>query len=191
MNRWMLCVAAAMLTLATTTTTSCGPEDDPEPEELTCEYLEDEDNCWAVAAAALKDCLPEGQTEAVLAADRESCEFSDGTRIVFEDALPMDTIDLERFAFTIMKNGAPCGGFVDTFENKMELTGGGETVTSQLRGDFELICGDGQEYETEFETLFDCEYGSQPTDGFSVEPELVTFMILSVNTPGELFRCVP
>ena len=36
-----------------------------------------------------------------------------------------------------------------------------------------------------------CGGGSQPTDGFEVTADLVYFMIISVSTPGELFRCTP
>jgi hypothetical protein len=37
--------------------------------------------------------------------------------------------------------------------------------------------------------LFTCQPSYPPTDGFGVEPDLVTFTVVSVNTPGELFRC--
>ena len=164
---------------------------DPEPEELTCDLLEDESNCWAQAAADMRGCLPAGETEAILAADRASCAFADGTRIVFDESLPLDSFDLEHLAFTIQKNGTTCASFEDTFANRMELSAGGATVVSQLRSSFELDCGGGEVYETEFETLFDCAPGAAPTDGFSVEAELVTFLISAVSTPGEMFRCVP
>jgi hypothetical protein len=59
--------------------------------QLTCEYLADPENCWAQAAAAAKACLPEDSQTGVLAADRASCNFTDGTRIVFDDALPTDS----------------------------------------------------------------------------------------------------
>jgi hypothetical protein len=36
---------------------------------LTCEYLEDPENCWAQAAAAAKACLPAVADSGVLAAD--------------------------------------------------------------------------------------------------------------------------
>jgi hypothetical protein len=160
--------------------------------QLTCEYLEDPQNCWAQAAAAAKACLPEPADNGVLAADRESCSFSDGTRVVFDDALPDDIMDLETFGFTIEKSdGSRCARFLDTFENRMELEAGGNHVVSQLRAKFELICGDGKTYRSDFDLLFECAAGSQPTDGFEVTPDLVYFMIISVTTPGELFRCTP
>jgi hypothetical protein len=59
----------------------------------------------------------------------------------------------------------------------MELEAGGNQVVSQLQAKFDL--------------LFECAAGSQPTDGFEVTPDLVYFMIISVTTPGELFRCTP
>ena len=175
--------------MALTAIAACPEPEPPPPKELTCDILEDEGNCWAEAATALKECLPGDEPVATFAADRKSCSYTDGTRIVFEDALPEDTIDLERFAFTIEKNGATCGGFVDHFENRMELTGGGETVEAKLFIDFELTCGDGQVYETEFDTLFECAPGAGPTDGFDVGPDYVMFSIIAISTPGELFRC--
>jgi hypothetical protein len=71
----------------------------------------------------------------------------------------------------------------------MELEGGGKKVISQLRAKFELICDGGKTYSADFDLLFECAAGSQPTDGFDVTADTVYFMIISVTTPGELFRC--
>jgi hypothetical protein len=167
---------------------SCGGSSD-----LTCEYLSDPGNCWAEAAAGARACLPAATETAVLATDRASCSFADGTRIVFDDVLPDDTMDLERLGFTIEKDGSTCARFLDTFENRMELEGGDHSAVSQLHpgGRFELRCGNGKSYTSDFQLLFECAPGTQPTDGFSVTTDLVTFSILSVSTPGELFRCAP
>ena len=180
----------ALLATAALTVAGCGGDSDA---RLTCEYLEDPENCWAEAAAEAAACLPPSTETGVLAADRGSCTFTDGTRIIFDGPLPDRTEDLESFGFTIESGGATCAGFVDTFSNRMELTAGGRTVVSQLHpgSRFELDCGDGRSYQSDFGLLFDCAPGSQPTDGFSVSPDLVTFMIISVNTPGDLFRCAP
>jgi hypothetical protein len=159
-------------------------------DELTCAILADPGNCWATTAAALKACLPAGTAPAALAADRASCSFADGTRIVFEGPLPTDNFALERFAFTIERGGAPCGSFVDTFMNRMEVEAGSLSAVSQLHPDreFELSCGDGSSYTTEFDTLFECAQVA-PTDGFEVTASSVSFTIVSASTPGELFRC--
>src|SRR5262245_45751449 len=93
------------------TATACGGS----PADLTCEYLSDPGNCWAEAAGAARACLPTVAETGVLAADRSSCTFSDGSRVVFDKPLPTDTFDLDRFAFTIEKDGATCASFVDTF----------------------------------------------------------------------------
>ena len=159
---------------------------------LTCELLSDPGNCWAEAAAAAADCLPDAEV-AVLAPDRASCTFSDGTQVVFEAPLPNDTSMLERLAFTIEKNGSTCAQFVDTFENRMELKAGSLGAASELHpgSEFHLHCDAGPSYEADFSLLFECPAGTAPTDGFSVEPALVTFSISSVATPGYLFRCAP
>lgn len=160
--------------------------------ELTCDLLQDPGNCWASAAAAAADCLPPAAETGVLAADRASCTFSDGTRVVFDAPLPLDAIDLERFGFTIETGGAECARFVDTFANRMELEAGGISVVSELHpgGEFHLHCPD-TTYAADFDLLFTCQPFSAPTDGFDVQPDLVTFSISSVTTPGELFRCAP
>jgi hypothetical protein len=160
-------------------------------EELTCEILEDPGNCWAAAAAAAAACLPPATEAGVLAADRESCSWSDGTRVVFEGPLPSATQELERLAFTIERGGAECASFVDTFMNRMELRAGGLGADSELHagGEFHLHCLDGTDYEADFGLLFTCAPYSAPTDGFEVTPTSVSFTISAVTTPGELFRC--
>lgn len=173
----------------------CNNEDGKDPtveEALTCEILSDPGNCWAEAAGAAAACLPKGET-AVLAPDRASCGFSDGTKVVFDEPLPSDTLMLERLAFSIEKNGSSCARFVDTFENRMELTAGSLGAVSELHpgSAFHLHCDDGPTYKADFSLLFTCPPNTAPTDGFSVEPDLVTFLISSVATPGELFRCAP
>jgi hypothetical protein len=163
----------------------CGGSD-----ELTCELLADPGNCWAEAASAMAACMPARAMPATLAADRTSCTFDDGVRVVFDTPLPTDTIDLERLAFSIEVDGVECARFVDTFSNRMELTGGGETVVSELTGGtFRLACPD-QDFESSFDLLFTCTVsGSAPTDGFDVRPDGFTFSISAVTTPGEMFRC--
>jgi len=165
-------------------------ESEAEAAALTCDYLSDPSNCWATAAAAMAACLPGDGAPATLEADRTACAVADGTEAAFDEPLPDDLMDMERLAFSLQSGGATCARFVDTFMNRMELTGGGKTVVSQLHGGgrFELDCGD-QSYEADFDLLFDCPAGTQPTDGFDVEPDLFMFMILSVSTPGEMFRC--
>lgn len=175
---------AALACLPLLATASCGSE-------LTCEILSDPDNCWARAAAAAADCLPPATETGVLAADRASCSFSDGTRVVFDEPLPADNFGLERFAFTVEKGGASCARFVDTFMNRMELQAGTLGAVSELHpgGDFHLHCAGGPTYESDFDLLFTCPAGTAPTDGFEVTPDSVTFWLSSVATPGELFRC--
>jgi hypothetical protein len=175
------------ISCVTLSVSACGSTSD-----LTCELLADPGNCWAEAAEAAAACLPGTGEVAVLAPDRASCSFGDGTRIVFDEPLASDTMDLERFAFTIQRGGATCARFVDTFANRMELEAGGVSVVSELHpgGAFQLHCP-GTTYEAEFSLLFTCQPSYPPTDGFSAEPELVTFSIVSVGTPGELFRCAP
>jgi len=167
----------------------CGGGED----DLTCEVLADEGNCWATAAAELAACMPGRATPAELAIDRVGCRFADGVVVAFDEPLPMDTQQLEGLGFTVLSSdGTECGRFVDTFMNRMELTGGGETVVSELHpgSEFHLHCP-GQDFGTAFDTLFDCAGMGipAPTDGFEVTATSFAFTVTSVNTPGELFRC--
>lgn len=160
--------------------------------ELTCELLADETNCWATAAGALAACMPGRAAPATLEADRASCTFSDGVQVVFDAPLPDDTIDLEGLGFTVVVGGEACGRFVDTFMNRMELTGAGRTVVSELHAgsEFHLHCPD-EDFGSSFDRLFECAGQGipAPTDGFEVTPTSFSFTVTSVTTPGELFRC--
>lgn len=173
-------------------TNACGGSDDTQANPLTCEVLADPTNCWAAAAGAAKACLP-GAEIGVLAPDRASCTFSDGTRVVFATPLPEFVEEMERLELTIESDGATCAHFVDTFANRMELEAAGQSVVSELHpgGAFHVHCGGGPSYESDFDRLFDCAGQSvpPPTDGFDVQPGFVTFSLSSVATPGELFRC--
>jgi hypothetical protein len=172
--------------------TGCAEDDDDRFEALTCEYLSDPGNCWAEAAVELASCVPGPEEEyGIIAADRASCEFSDGSRVVFDEALPEDIFDLERLAMTFERDGSECGRFVDTFANRMELEAGSLGAVSQLRagGRFELLCDAGPSYFSEFDLLFECPGGTAPTDGFDVAPNLVTLTIVSIETPTPIFTC--
>jgi hypothetical protein len=179
--------ALALALVPAATLAACGGED------LTCEVLTDPTNCWATAAAAAKACLPAGTAAqmGLLAVDRASCLFADGTRVVFDEPLPMRTEDLERLAFTIEQGKLACARFVDTFANRMELTGGGKTVVSELHpgGDFHLHCDGGPDFESSFDLLFTCPGNTAPTDGFEVTPTSFSFTVVSVSTVGLLFTC--
>ena len=161
-------------------------------ETLTCDLLAQPTNCWATAAAAAAACLPMRATPAMLAADRSSCTFSDGVRVVFDAPLPLQTTGLDHLTFTVQSGGATCAKFVDTFHNRMELTAGGKTVISELLpgSHFQLECDGGPTYETDFSVLFTCRPPSvAPTDGFDVTSTQFMFTITSVSTPGTLFTC--
>jgi hypothetical protein len=166
---------------------ACGGDED-----LTCDLLAETTNCWAQAAAALATCMPMRATPATLAADRSSCMFSDGVRVVFDTPLPNSTPELERLGFNIEVGGSRCARFVDTFDDRMELTGGGKTVISELHpgSEFHVHCPDGTTYSADFQLLFECQAPAvAPTDGFNVTPTTFTFSISSATTTGTLFRC--
>lgn len=168
-------------------TAACGSSED-----LTCSLLADPTNCWAAAAARAAACLPSRQTPGALSADRTSCTWPDGARVTFESPLPNDTLDLERLAFDVTGPGGCSWRFVDTFQNRMELTVDGNTEVSQLHPDrtFELACSSGTSYEADFDLLFTCQPPARaPTDGFDVTPTSFEFTLSAVNAPIPLFTC--
>jgi hypothetical protein len=158
--------------------------------KMTCELLADPDNCWAQTVAATAACLPSPAT-ATLATDRRSCSFADGTRIVFDEALPYDYMDVERFAFTIEVDGATCARFEIGNEPTMELEAGPHSVhvEAEREGDYYLQCADGSSYSAPFAKAIDCPAGGVPSVGFDVSIGLVTFAVSSATVQGELFRC--
>jgi hypothetical protein len=182
--------SACLLTLLATA--SCGGDS-----ELTCEYLADPGNCWADLAGQLGACLPVGGNPAIFEPTRESCTYADGTRVVFEGPLPQQVEDigdtLGRLSFSIEKDGETCASFVDTFNNRMEITVGSQTAVSQLRGDtFSIICPGGGTHSSNFDRIFDCarEGIPTPTDGFNLEPTFFTWGVGAVTTGVEdLIRC--
>jgi hypothetical protein len=164
--------------------------------ELTCEYIADPENCWADVAQRLKACTPGDEVPAVFEADRRSCTYADGTKIVFDGAMPQDVEQigeaLGHLGFSIEKDGVQCARFVDTFNNRMEMTAGDDTVVSQLRGDFELVCPGGPTYSSDFDLIFDCaaEGIFGPTDGFELTPTHFSFGVHAAGvTPFEIVRC--
>ena len=123
---------------------------------LTCDVIADPANCWAATAAEIRDCLPPNTEIGEIAADRARCTYANGTEIVFDSPLPDDIDDLENFGFTVNTNGAFCARVIDTFENRIEIESANQSAVAQLRGNFELICGGGPTYESDFDLLFDC-----------------------------------
>ncbi len=160
-------------------------------EDLTCPLLADSTNCWADAVARAAACLPSRAVPAMLSADRLRCTWSDGSQITFEAPLPNDTTQLRQLAFDA--TGPGCSWhFVDTGENRLELTVGGKTEVAQLHPDhrFELACSNGTSYEADFSLLFTCQAPARaPTDGFEVTATSFQFTLSAAGAPVPLFTC--
>lgn len=160
-------------------------------DDLSCDVLAEPTNCWADAAARAAACLPSLPATGTLRSDRTGCDFSNGARVEFDEALPDDTMQLERLAFDV--TGADCAWrFVDTFENRMELTVDGETEVAELHAgeDFHLHCSGGSTYAASFDSLFTCQSPARvPTDGFEVTPTSFTFTLSAVTIPSQIFTC--
>jgi hypothetical protein len=177
-SAWLVSVALA----------ACGSSD----RDLTCKLLADPTNCWASATAQATACLAMHATPGTLSADRTSCTWSDGSRVMFDAPLPQSTTALGHLTFTVSAPGCTWS-FTDTFHNHMELTVGGRTEIAELQPDrtFDLRCDDGTTYSTSFDTLFTCQPPARaPTDGFDVEPTSVQFTLSAVNASTPLFTCM-
>jgi hypothetical protein len=160
--------------------------------DLTCELLANPSNCWATAANAAATCLASRAAPAKLSADRTTCSWDDGSKVVFDTPLPTDMLALDHLTFDA--TGAGCAWhFTDTFHNDMLLTVGGKTEESTLRPDhtFELSCDDGSSYTADFNLLFTCAApAAPPTDGFSIDATTgFTFTLDAVNLSRPLFTC--
>jgi len=190
--RYAATVTLAMLGLLGV---ACARDRDPigRPTELlTCDLLQDPTNCWAMAAAEVRGCLPTDTRDGTLSSDRTACIFADGTEVRFETALPSSADELTRLSFRVLDpGGVVCATVTDTFDNRIVVEGEAAAV-SELRGgdDFVLTCG-GRQFEASFDDLFACPAGTQPTNSFVVEPDEVSFSLWSVTTPGPLFTCAP
>jgi hypothetical protein len=128
----------------------------------------------------------------MLSADRTRCTWPDGAEVMFDTPLPNTTLDLERLAFDVSGPDGCSWRFVDTFQNRMELTVDGNTEVAQLHAghQFELACSDGTSYEADFDLLFTCQPPARaPTDGFEVTPTMFQFTLSAVDAPVPLFTC--
>jgi len=160
--------------------------------DLTCALLADPSNCWATAANAAAACLASRATPAKLSADRTTCSWDDGSKVVFDAPLPTDMFALDHLTFDA--SGAGCAWhFTDTFHNDLSITIGGKTEEATLDVDhtFSLSCDDGSSYSADFNLLFTCMApAAPPTDGYSLDATAgFTFTLDAVNLSRPLFTC--
>lgn len=164
---------------------ACGSND------LTCKQLADPTNCWAKAATEATACVAMRDTPGMLAADRNTCTWGDGTTVHFDAPLPASTGELDHLTFDV--TGPGCSwGFTDTFHNHLELTVGTKTEVSEVdNGTFRLTCDDGTSYEMKFATLYTCAAPARPpTDDFEVDATSFQFTISAAGAPVPLFTCM-
>lgn len=81
-------------------------EDDREEVDV-CEWSADSSNCFEEALEAARVCFPSAGAEGNLSGGGDSCSFSDGTSITFEESLEGDRQVVE----VLDPNGAWCMGF--------------------------------------------------------------------------------
>ncbi len=159
-------------------------------EDLDCEYLASEDNCWKTTATAATSCLPPGNAIGVLSADNTTCTYATGQVITFTPALvlPLD-ID-HQWNFTITTNGQPCLEYSDD-DNGFVLTVGADTVSESLNGrGLELSCPDGTSLGNsnalELLSCPDSNFGNLPGNTSSSGMTSVSFGLLNTNGSGEI-----
>lgn len=191
MNRLMLLLPLALL--------ACGEDtketddtDEEAGEPLTCELLAG-DNCWKEGVAEAAACLPE-TTEGVFTADRTTCDFADGSRVVFVEALP-EELDGWLFDFVLEDaSGSECMGFRQTEDvNTLDTSSGTvEQRPWQFVG-VALECQDGSLYTMDSAFgLMECDWDHLPGTAWSWSGGHMSFSLNGgPEDTGFSFSCEP
>jgi len=149
---------------------ACNDSSDPPPETLTCEVAASPEFCWTVAAVESVACIDSTMGNGTFNADRTACDYSDGSRVEFDEAVP-DNPDLDHeWNFSVMAaDGSECMRFEDT-ETSATIVSASGTVLYSLSGalGIDLECPDGELLHTgNGLNLFDCEEPDVVLPGYS------------------------
>lgn len=168
---------------------SCGGADD-----LDCEYLASEDNCWKTTTTAATSCLPPSDMIGVLSADNTTCTYPTGQVITFTPALVLPLGNDHQWNFTITNNGAPCLEYSDD-DDGFVLTSSAGTVSESLDGrELEISCPDGTSFSNsnalELLSCPDSNFGNLPGNTSSSGSTSVQFGLLNTGEDIlDVFEC--
>ena len=139
-------------------------------EPIDCSWFEGP-NCWRDFRESVAACVPliTGVAQiADLSEDRQSCEYFDGTTVLFSEPLPASGDEEVLWDFEVQRDGETClkhqdlrkqgkhGGFEATTE-------AGTFVMENTGSSLELTCPDGQEYSLAGSHIADCDHELLPT----------------------------
>ena len=169
----------------------CGGGDD-----LTCEYLASDENCFKTTAMNAVGCLPPEGAVGTLSSDFATCTYTTGQVVTFTPplVLPMD-FDTP-WNFTVETDGQPCLEFHEIGEDGFDLTVLGETVSERLNGrGLELSCPDGSTFSNgNALELLSCpgeSFGDLPGNTSNSGIDSVFFGFINTGLPDTLvvFDC--
>ncbi len=160
---------------------SCGGGD----EDLDCEYLASEDNCWKTTASVATSCLPPSDVFGVLSADNATCTYATGQVVTFTPALVLPLDNDHEWNFTITTDGQPCLAYSDG-DGGFVLTSDAGTVRESLNGrGLELSCPDGTTFSNPNAlSLLSCpdsNFGNLPGNTSSSGVTSVSFGLLNTG----------
>jgi len=179
-------IALAMWALA------CNPAEEEEEDaaELTCDVVSDPSFCWTEMVAAAYACVDGELLEGELSADGLSCAYSDGTSIVFDEAV--SDADDYQWTFSILtSSGDTCARYVEDAMS-MTLTVGADEVAVTPSGmmGIEVSCPDGSAFATSnLLGLLDCEDGVVPGHSYSATGGAYLSLLGAPEGAGWLVRC--
>lgn len=155
---------------------------------LTCDWFDDDTNCWATTRAeAGATCNPPQASVGTLDATNTTCTFDDGTVITFAQPLVLTGDGPEDWDFRIDGPGGSCT-FVSN-DDGILLEVDGTTVEETLDGlDVYMTCPDGSVWGPAgaFD-LFECDWSNLPGHSHSWSEGYVAFSLLGEG--GLTFQC--
>jgi hypothetical protein len=194
MNRIAPLVLAFLVSVSVMACSGDESSDDDAPAEadgpLDCALIEGP-NCYNQMITGLS-CVPPEEERGVLSADRTSCDYADGTRVIFLDPAP-STLENITWHFALEKNGARCFEY-EGLGRKTRYTSGNETTRLEATagGSMDLTCSDGKLYRApDAFAVLDCAtvFGSS----YQASPDEVSFSFIGLDGAGraqrDMFDC--
>ena len=119
-----------------------------DPDTLTCEWLASADNCWSNTALMAATCLPSETASGTFSADNSTCNYPDGSGVVFTPALVLPLPDDPAWNFTVDGVNGACLHYEETAAG-IKLTVGSQMVTNTFSGlGMTITCPDRSSVQT-------------------------------------------
>ncbi|MFN2168072.1 MAG: hypothetical protein ACK2U9_17655 [Anaerolineae bacterium] len=166
---------------------ACG---EPKPidlpgEEISCDWFEENDNCWRTSLQSFSGSLPDQAEIGQLSADGKRCTYAGGYEVIFVNPIPVDDLGdsdgLRDFAWDLE---ARLGGdFLFAYREPDDAslvleTGRGTFLLEADRGAVVLTCPGGSQFNVpEASMLRTCPIETMPAKVTSWEAAGMTFVL--------------